>query len=143
MAIVPAIRVVARDTNLMFPPSGVARGLVPADVPGWYRLSAQGEIPLRSAGGTGEPAGLCTPESRAILGAMLDTRITTPGAWQRRDVRPEDYRVTLSPACRDELLRAADTLAANPLPTILLDPAEFDMPHCRAAMATAKRQLDQ
>jgi hypothetical protein len=74
---------------------------------------------------------------------MLETPITAPGAWQRRDVRPEDYRVGLSAACRDELLRAADVLAANPLPTILLDPAEFDLPHCRAAMAEAKRRLDQ
>jgi alpha-ketoglutarate-dependent taurine dioxygenase len=73
---------------------------------------------------------------------MLETPITAPGAWQRRDVRPEDYRVTLSAACRDELLRAADVLTANPLPTILLDPAEFEIPHCRAAMAEAKRQLD-
>src|SRR5206468_3504970 len=80
---------------------------------------------------------LCPSGGRAILGRMLETPITAPGAWRRRDVRPEDYRVTLSPACRDELLRAADTLAANPLPTILLDPAEFDLPHCRAAMATA------
>ena len=68
--------------------------------------------------------------------------IPAPGAWTRRDVRDEDFRVALSPACLDEITRALDRLKANRLPTLLLDPAEFDLPACRAAMARVRDILD-
>jgi alpha-ketoglutarate-dependent taurine dioxygenase len=50
--------------------------------------------------------------------------------------------VELSPACRDEIRRTADELSRFRLPTIVREPAEFDLPHCRAAMAEVKRMLE-
>lgn len=73
---------------------------------------------------------------------MFDGTIPRPGAWTRRDVRPEDFRVVLSPACLDEIARAREALRANALPTVLLDPAEFELPACRAAMARVRHILD-
>jgi Taurine catabolism dioxygenase TauD, TfdA family len=73
---------------------------------------------------------------------MLDRAIVGPSAWRRGEVCPEDYRVVLSQACRDEICRAADMLAAFPLPTIVLDPADFVLPQCRAAMARVRWILD-
>jgi hypothetical protein len=61
--------------------------------------------------------------------------IDSPSAWRRADLRGEDYRVELSPACLDEIRRMADAFRAGPLPTIVRRPDEFDLPQCRAAMA--------
>jgi len=73
----------------------------------------------------------------------LTAPIDGPSAWRRADLRPEDYRVVLSPACLDEIRRAAEKLRRFPLPTIVQDPAEFDLPHCRAAMTEVKRILER
>ena len=67
--------------------------------------------------------------------------IDGPSAWRRTDLRREDYRVDLSPACLDEIWRLADAFRADPLPTIVRRPDEFDLPHCRAAMAEVQRIL--
>ena len=72
----------------------------------------------------------------------MDATIPAPGAWRRADVRVEDYLVPLSPACLDEIRRAADAITTYPLPTILLDPADFELAHCRAAMARVRALLD-
>src|SRR5262249_12815265 len=62
-------------------------------------------------------------------------------AWRRAALRPADYRIDLSPGCLDEIRRAVEEIRAYPLPTILRRPDEFDMPHCRHAMARAKQVL--
>lgn len=69
--------------------------------------------------------------------------IEGPSAWRRRDLDPADYRINLSPPCRDEILCAADEIRRFPLPTILRRPDEFDMPHCAAAMARVRHILDR
>jgi alpha-ketoglutarate-dependent taurine dioxygenase len=69
--------------------------------------------------------------------------IDGPSAWVGSDVRPEDYRVELSPACHDEIRRAVDELRAFPLPTIVLRPEDFAMPVCRQQMARVRRILDR
>ncbi len=74
---------------------------------------------------------------------MLDRAIEGNSAWRRRDVRPEDYRISLSPACHDELRRAADEMRRFPLPTIVRHPDEFDLPQCRATMAAVRDVLDR
>jgi alpha-ketoglutarate-dependent taurine dioxygenase len=70
------------------------------------------------------------------------TRIEGPSAWTRRDLAKADYRIELSPDCLDEIRRAVDELRRHPLPTILLRPDEFAMPHCVQAMARVRRILD-
>ncbi len=69
--------------------------------------------------------------------------ISGPSAWTRRDLTSGDYRIELSPECLDEIRRAADEWRAYPLPTIVLDPADFAMPACRAAMARLRHVLDR
>ena len=82
-------------------------------------------------------------EGPGIEGPGIEgARIEGPGAWRRGDLHPEDYRVVLSPACLDEIRRAADELREFALPTIVRLPDEFDLPHCRAAMAEVRRMLD-
>jgi alpha-ketoglutarate-dependent taurine dioxygenase len=73
----------------------------------------------------------------------LSGPIEGPSAWHRRDIRAQDYRIELSAGCLDEIRRAAEELRRYPLPTIVLRPDEFDLPHCRAAMAEAKRILER
>lgn len=72
---------------------------------------------------------------------MIDHPIEGASAWRRADIRSEDYRVTLSGACLDEIHRAADEMRAHPLPTILRSPADFDLTNCHAAMAEVRRIL--
>ena len=70
-------------------------------------------------------------------------QITGGSAWTAHDLTSEDYRVDFSPACRDEIRRAADELRAYALPTIVLQPADFAMPACRAVMAEVRERLDR
>lgn len=67
--------------------------------------------------------------------------IDGPSAWRHADLRSEDYRVDLSPACLDEIRRLADAFRAGPLPTIVRRPDEFDVRQCRAAMAKVRQIL--
>jgi alpha-ketoglutarate-dependent taurine dioxygenase len=78
----------------------------------------------------------------AISSAMLDRPIIGPSAWCQSDVREDAYRVELSPACLDEIREAVAQWHAYPLPTIVLDPSDFALPHCRAAMVRVRRLLD-
>ena len=74
---------------------------------------------------------------------MIDlAAIAGPSAWVGGDLRPEAYRVELSPACHDEIRRAVEEIRAFPLPTIVRRPEDFAMPACRAAMARVGRILD-
>jgi Taurine catabolism dioxygenase TauD, TfdA family len=73
----------------------------------------------------------------------LSGPIEGPSAWRRDGIRAEDYRIALSASCLDEIRRAAEELRRFPLPTITRRPGEFDLPHCRAAMAEVTRILQQ
>jgi alpha-ketoglutarate-dependent taurine dioxygenase len=70
------------------------------------------------------------------------TPIEGQSAWRRGTLRPADYQVKLSGACRDEIRRTADELREFALPAIVRRPDEFAMPACRAAMAEVSRMLD-
>jgi hypothetical protein len=74
---------------------------------------------------------------------ILSIQIEGPSAWSRRDLRSEDHRIVLSSACLDEIRRTADALRRFPLPTVVRDPAEFELPHCRAAMGEVTRILQR
>src|SRR5215469_798886 len=71
------------------------------------------------------------------------TLVDGPSAWVGRDVRPEDYRVELSPACLDDIRRAVDEIRAFPLPTIVLRPEDFATPACREQMARVRHILQR
>ena len=67
--------------------------------------------------------------------------IAAASAWVRADVRTEDWRVDLDPACLDEIRRTADELRGYPLPTIVLSARDFAMPACRRAMSRVRAVL--
>ena len=71
----------------------------------------------------------------------MTTAIDGPSAWRRADLRGEDYRVDLPSACLDEIRELADQFRARLMPTIVRRPEEFDLPHCRAAMAEVRHIL--
>ena len=74
---------------------------------------------------------------------LIESPIEGPSAWRRGTLRPGDYMIELSGACRDEIRRAADELREFALPAIVRQPGEFDMPACRAAMGEVRRSLDE
>ena len=61
--------------------------------------------------------------------------------WVARDLSPDAGHLTIDTAAQDEILRLADVLRANPLPTEALLPGDFDLPRCRALMAHALTTL--
>lgn len=75
--------------------------------------------------------------------AVVSGPIEGRSAWIGSALRPADYRVPLTPASRDEILRLAEDLRAFPLPTIVLDPRDFELPACRAMMAEVREMLDR
>ena len=48
----------------------------------------------------------------------------------------------LGPDCRGELAGVLAAVRANPLPTLMIEPAAFELPACRALMARAKATLE-
>lgn len=73
---------------------------------------------------------------------MLDKAVDEPVAWASETMLPNDGLVTIGEDCQTELGAALDILRDNPMPTIALDPADFDMPACREMMAGVKNTLD-
>src|SRR4029450_1693909 len=64
-----------------------------------------------------------------------------PIAWTRETLAPGDGWARLSEECIAELLAVAAELRADPLPVLALDPADFDLAHCRRAMAGIRDSL--
>ena len=62
-------------------------------------------------------------------------------AWVRDSLSPSDWQVSLPPAAVAELDVAVDRIRREPLPTLLLSPAQFELTECRRVMETVGRQL--
>jgi alpha-ketoglutarate-dependent taurine dioxygenase len=73
---------------------------------------------------------------------MLDREIGGPIAWTRASLASGAGQVRLGPECLAELLAVAALLRANPLPVPALDPADFDLAHCRHTMAGIRGALE-
>jgi alpha-ketoglutarate-dependent taurine dioxygenase len=73
---------------------------------------------------------------------MLEQMVDAPVAWASETMLPNDGLVNIDAACQRELDGAIKMIRANPLPTIALNPDDFDMPSCRAMMAGVKETLD-
>ena len=73
---------------------------------------------------------------------MIGREIDGPIAWTRATLASGDGWARLSQECLAELLAVADLLRANPLPVLALDPADFDLAHCRRAMAGIRDALE-
>lgn len=74
---------------------------------------------------------------------MLDHEITGPQAWTGETVSARDYVVPIPPQCAAELQLALDVLRQHRVPTLLLDPADFELAACRDLMQTVREKLDR
>lgn len=72
---------------------------------------------------------------------MLDHVVDAPIAWTRDALTEADWLVRLDAEAIAELEAAAGWVRANPLPTILLDAAEFRLDACRAVIGRVRRIL--
>ncbi len=77
-----------------------------------------------------------------LASAMLRKIETRPVAWTNADLGGDVGLVQVTEASRTELLDTAELLDANPLPTVSLQPSDFELPACRALMREAKEALD-
>ncbi len=73
---------------------------------------------------------------------MINREIDGPIAWTRATLASGDGRVCLDQECLTELMAVAVLLRANPLPVPALNPADFDLTHCRRAMAGIRSALE-
>ena len=73
---------------------------------------------------------------------VCETPLDGPVAWTGDTLAPEDGVLRLAPDCLRELDAALDAVRANPLPTLMIEPAAFELPACRALMARAKAMLE-
>jgi len=82
--------------------------------------------------------------SAAPAPPMLDRRIEGPQAWTRTGLAAADWRLPVDGAVLEELHGLAAALRADPMPTPLLDPAEFGpLAATRALMERARAVLDE
>lgn len=72
---------------------------------------------------------------------MLETPISDGRAWTRDSIKPEDCIVSLGKAELDEVFGMVETIEANPLPIILRQADQFEIPALRAAMESARTLL--
>jgi alpha-ketoglutarate-dependent taurine dioxygenase len=66
---------------------------------------------------------------------------TGPAAWIGRELPADAGIVVLPPKALAEIEVLAGVLNANPLPTLALDPRDFELPACRSVMAQAHTAL--
>jgi len=91
-----------------------------------------GQLPVSAATRYDGPA-MSRPQ---LLPEIRDAR-----AWARGSISPADWLVPLSSACLAELDEAVDQLRQDPLPTVLLDPAQFRLTACAETMARVSAKL--
>jgi alpha-ketoglutarate-dependent taurine dioxygenase len=72
---------------------------------------------------------------------IRDTPLTGPIVWDRDTLGPEDGKIHIDDACLAEIDAFVEALRRNPLPTILLTPADHAMPRCQVMMERARNIL--
>ncbi len=73
----------------------------------------------------------------------LDHWVANSRAWTKDDINPQDCIIQAEDQVRDELLRMAELIDANPLPTVLRSIQQFEIPNTLELMDKVKRRLDQ
>ena len=79
----------------------------------------------------------------AVPVRTLDHIVEGPRAWRASTISQSDWLIPIPGACLDELKAALEQLRADPLPMLLLDPREFELPACSALMSEVRRRLDK
>ena len=72
---------------------------------------------------------------------MLTKDIGAPRAWRRDEIGPRDWIVPLSGTCLAELERVVERVRRDPLPTLLLQPSDFELSACAEAMRRVREKL--
>lgn len=73
---------------------------------------------------------------------ILEGDIRGPKAWRRASLRREDWLLPISDACLAEIDVLVTMLRNNPVPTIALDPADYDLTACRELMQQVRGVLE-
>ncbi|MCE2514820.1 MAG: TauD/TfdA family dioxygenase, partial [Acidobacteria bacterium] len=74
---------------------------------------------------------------------MIREPITGPRAWTRRTMRESDWRIAIPSSCLDEIEQLARALQRDPVPTCLLDPADYELDACRDLLGEVRRRLEE
>lgn len=72
---------------------------------------------------------------------ILDRLVDGPRAWTRATIGPDRWSVRLSRDCLDELDAVIARLRRTALPTVLVDPTEFELAACRKTMQRVRDEL--
>src|SRR5262245_2420036 len=74
--------------------------------------------------------------------AVSSPRFTGASAWIGSLLPADAGILSLPQECLAEVTHLAKVLDDNPLPTLALDPRDFDLPACRGLMARAREALE-
>jgi hypothetical protein len=70
------------------------------------------------------------------------TPLTGPIVWDRNTLGPQDGKIHIDTDCQAEIEAFIETLRRNPVPTLLLTPADYELSQCVAMMARARDILE-
>ena len=73
----------------------------------------------------------------------LNQQVNGAFAWTKDDINPYDCLIEVSEDVREEFMHMADVIEANPLPTVLRQPDQFEIAHTLELMAKVKRRLNE
>jgi hypothetical protein len=73
---------------------------------------------------------------------ILEDKFTGLMVWEADSQFPNDGLAIVDAVCQAEIAVVAEALRANPLPTEALLPEDFEMPECKALMASVRETVD-
>lgn len=74
---------------------------------------------------------------------ILDRQIDNSCAWKRSSLSEADWLIPVSAACQEEMLGLLNFMRKHPLPVLLRQPDQFDIPHCQILMERIRQVLEQ
>lgn len=74
---------------------------------------------------------------------ILDRNIDDASVWNQSILVEQDWLVPVNSLVRDEILNWLDFIRKHPLPLLLRQPDQFDIPQCRSLMHRVQQVLDQ
>ena len=74
---------------------------------------------------------------------QLNHQVNGAYAWTKDDINPADCLINVSPDVRNEILQMAEIIESNPLPTVLRQLDQFNIPHTLKLMGEVKQRLDE
>ena len=74
---------------------------------------------------------------------MLERIVEKPQAWRKADLSEADWLLPIPSHCLAELEEVVAALRTDPLPTLLLEPGQFNLEGCARMMGETRRRLDE